>query len=103
MICKNLFCVDRVSESVKIDVICNCVFVFYRETPLRQAVRGGRKDMAELLLSKGADPNKVDNNGYVVHTMVSHLLSFDIQSIQLNTIVMQVSSLPVRCIYQLQS
>ncbi len=35
----------------------------YRRTPLLLAVMNGRQDIAELLLSKGADPNLADDSG----------------------------------------
>ena len=50
------------------------MIVFYRRTPLYAAAEKGSKDVAQLLIQAGADLNIVDKEGYVVHTIASHLL-----------------------------
>ena len=53
--------VKRILSYIMVDV--NCLGGFNDSTPLGEAASFGHKEVAQLLLQKGADPNRVDNFG----------------------------------------
>ena len=53
--------VKRILSYIMVDV--NCLGGFNDSTPLGEAASFGHKEVAQLLLQKGADPDRVDNFG----------------------------------------